>query len=182
MLKIYQAYVDKDEIKIKDKIDFRYGEFDTGINGFGKVKSTNHISRANYELQTLRSFKNYVQRVTKIDGYVEDFVLHNPMTYKTLELVYKDIPRDFETYEEYGLNEEGIILFTNYVSLMYSNDDLVQRIFGRNPETGMYLIMPNATFSMTRGILGNSPTENYEVLQSQNLGKQLVLAKMNRKI
>ena len=42
--------------------------------------------------------------------------------------------------------------------------------------------MPNASFRMTSDIFNKDTTENYEVLQSQNLGRQLVLTKMNRKI
>lgn len=42
--------------------------------------------------------------------------------------------------------------------------------------------MPNASFSMTLGSFGGEITEKYEVLQSQGLGKQLVLIKMNRNI
>ena len=105
MLKIYQAYADRDEIKIKDQIDFRYGQFDTGLNGFGQVKSGNlSVSRANYELQTLKSFREYLKTVKTIDGYVDYFAIWNPMTYKMLEEKYKDISKDFDTYEEYGLN------------------------------------------------------------------------------
>lgn len=46
----------------------------------------------------------------------------------------------------------------------------------------MYLIMPNASFSMTRDTFGEDVTENYEILQSKSLGRQLVLNKMNRKV
>ena len=35
---------------------------------------------------------------------------------------------------------------------------------------------------MVTGAFGGEVQENYEVLQSQTLGKQLVLTKMNRKI
>lgn len=137
------------------------------------------VSRANYELQTLKSFIEYLKT---INGYVDDFTIWNSITYKMLEEKYKDISKDFNTYEEYGLNEEGILLFTDYIHLKYSNNNLVQRIFGRYPENGMYLIMPNASFRMTSDIFNKNTTENYEVLQSQNLGRQLVLTKMNRKI
>ena len=99
-----------------------------------------------------------------------------------IEEKYKDIPKDFETYEKYGLNEEGILLFTDWVRLIYPHNDLVQKIFGRYPENGMYLILPNASFSMTTSPLSDDVQESYEVLQSQTLGKQLVLTKMNRKI
>lgn len=183
MLKIYNAYVDKDEIKIEDKIDFKYGQFDTGLNGFGQIKSGNYsVSKANYEQQTLKSFKKYIQTVKNIDGYVNNFIIWNPMTYKMIEDKYNNISKDFDTYEQYGLNEEGILLFTDFIRLRYPNDDSVQRIFGRYPENGMYLIMPNAHFSMIKGAFGEDVTENYEVLQSQSLGRQLILTKMNRKV
>lgn len=183
MLKLYRAYPEGGKIKIEDKIDFKYGQFDTGLDGFGEVKSSNlGISKANYELQELRSFKEYVQTVETVDGYVKDFVLWYPMTYEMLKDQYKDIPKKIDTYEQYGLNEEAILLFTDYVRLHYSNNDLVQRIFGRYPDNGMYLIMPNASFSLVIGAYGNHIIEDYEVLQSQNLGKRIILSKMNRKI
>lgn len=183
MLKIYNAYNEHGEIKVEDHIDFRYGQFDTGLNGFGQVKSGNpSCKRANYELQALKYYRNYLQSIKLLDGYVEDFTIFNPLSYEMLEEKYKDIPRDFKTYEQYGLNEEGILLFTNYIRLEYPKDNSVQRIFGRYPETGMYLIMPNASFSMITGTFSKDIEENYEVLQSQNLGRQLVLTKMNRKI
>lgn len=183
MLKIYNAYSEDGTIKIKDYIDFSYGKFDTGLNGFGQVKSCNlSCKRANYELQDLKHYEDYLRSVKLTDGYVQDFVIWNPLTYKMLEEKYKDIPRDFETYEKYGLNEEGILLFTDWIRLTSPQDDSVQRIFGRYPENGMYLIMPNASFSMSTGSLSDNVQENYEVLQSQTLGKQLVLTKMNRKI
>ncbi len=183
MLKIYNAYSEHGNIKIEDHIDFRYGQFDTGLNGFGQVKSGNlSCKRANYELQDLKYYTDYLKRVKLIDGYVEDFVIWNPQSYEMLEEKYKDISRDFETYEKYGLNEEGILLFTDWIRLTYPHDDSVQRIFGRHSENGMYLIMPNASFSMTTASLSDDVQENYEVLQSQTFGKQLVLTKMNRKI
>ena len=104
------------------------------------------------------------------------------MTYKMLEEEYKDISKDLDTYEKYSLNEEGILLFTDYINLMYSNDGSVKKIFGRYSENGMYLIMPNAQFSMTKSKFGESVTENYEALQSQSVGKQIILTKMNRKV
>ena len=182
MLKIYYAYSNNGKIKLDDHIDFEYGQFNTGLNGFGYVKSGNlSVSKANYELQTLKSFKEYFKTIKTIDGYVEDLAIYNPMTYEILYEKYKDISKDFDTYEKYGLNEEGIILFANHIRLIYPNNDLVQRIFGRYPESGMYLIMPNASFSMTSSLLNEDTLENYEVLQSQSLGRQLSLTKMNRK-
>lgn len=182
MLKIYNAYGENGSIKIQDYIDFSSGQYDTGVNGFGQVKSGNlSCKRANYVLQELKCYLNYLKEVKLTDGYVEDFVMWNPFSYEMLEQQYKDISRDAETYEEYGLNEEGILLFTDLVRLTYPHDNSVQKVFGRYPENGMYLIMPNASFSMTTGFVSDDVQENYEVLQSQTLGRQLALTKMNRK-
>lgn len=140
------------------------------------------MSRANYELQKLKRFREYLQAVKTTDGYVDDFIIWNPMTYESLNDKYRNIPKNFDVYEDYGLNEEGILLFTDYVRLSYPNDDSVQRIFGRYSENGMYLIMPNASFTMKVGTFGNDISEDYELLQSQSVGKRLALTKMNRRI
>lgn len=182
MLKIYNAYSKHGEIQLDDYIDFDYGEFDTGHQGFGQVQSGNlNCKRANYELQNLRGYLDYLRNIKAEDGYVKNFVMYNPVSYEMLEEKYKDIPKDITTYEQFGLNEEGILLFTNYIRLEYSNNDLVQRIFGRYPENGMYLLKPNASIDMLVYPY-RSVQEHYEVLQSENLGRQLILAKMNRKI
>lgn len=183
MLKIYRAFADGEQIKIQDHIKFTHGQFDTGLHGFGQVKTGNYsCTRANYELQALKYYKNYLQSIKKSDGYVENFAIFNPYSYQMLEDKYKDVAKDFDTYEQYGLNEEGILLFTDWVRLEYPLDDSVQRIFGRYPENGMYLIMPNASFDMIIGAFSKDVKESYEVLQSQSLGKRLVLQKMDRKI
>lgn len=183
MLKIYRAFADRGEIKLEDYITFTNGQFDTGLNGFGQVSTGNNsCTRANYELQNLLYYENYLRSVKLEDGYVTDFLIQNPYSYAMLEEDYKDVPKEFDTYEWYGLNEEGILLFTDYIRLEYPQDKSVQRVFGRCPENGMYLVMPNATLNMSIGIFNDSVKENYEVLQSQSLGKRLILQKMNRKI
>lgn len=183
MLKIYRAFADHGEIKLQDHIDFKYGEFDTGIVGFGQVKSGNlSCTRANYELQKLKYYKDYLKNINLEDGFVTNFSIFNPYNYEMLENKYKDISKDFDAYEQYGLNEEGILLFTDYVCLEYPLDGSVQRIFGRHPGNGMYLIMPNASFDMSTDMYSKDVIENYEVLQSKSLGKRLVLQKMDRKI
>lgn len=188
MLKIYRASANNGEIKLDDYISFRSSginnEFNTGANGFGIVNSANpRVTRANYELQALKSFREYIQSVKTTDGFVDDFMLWNPMTYAMLEEKYKDIPKNDEAYEKYGLNEEGILLFTHYINLLNTNDDnLVQRVFGRYEDNGMYLIMPNASFELKRGSFGVDISRRYEVFQSQNLGKKLVLSEIKRKI
>lgn len=182
MIKIYNAYSECGTIKIEDYIEFKQGIYGTGYNGFGNVIASNlNCKKANYELQSLKRYREYLQGIKKEDGYILDFMLWNPVSYEMLEEQYGNIDKDNETYEKYGLNEEAILLFTDYLYLNYPKDNSVQRIFGRYPETGMYLIMPNATFDMRTGSSKAIP-ENYEVLQSQALGKRLSLVKMDRKI
>lgn len=183
MLKIYNAYANHGEIKIEDYITFDNGTFDTGCDGFGKVHAGNYYcKRANYELQTLKSFREYIKNVKNVDGWLQKFTIWNPMSYESLIEEYKNIDRTPETYEKHGLNEEAILLFTNYLRLRYGDDGLTERIFGRFANTGLYLLMPDASVSMTIASHSDEEAENYEVLQSKSLGKQLVLAKMNRNI
>ncbi len=183
MLKIYRVFEEKDQIKIQDYLKFKDGRFNTGLHGFGEIKSGNNdCIKANYELQTLKSYKKYLQSIKKIDGYVQNFLIFNPYNYQMLESQYKDVPKNFEAYEQYGLNEEAILLFADWVRLDYPSDGSVIKIFGRFPECGMYLIMPNASFDVSSGLFNVVDRENYEVLQSQSLGKRLVLQKMDRKI
>lgn len=180
MLKIYKAYANQGKIEIDDYIDFNNGRFDTGLNGFGTVYSGNLFClRANYELQTLKSFREYIKSVKLEDGYIEDFTLFNPYHYCSLKEKYKDLPKDIETYEKYSLNEEAIILFTNYISLKDYNEK-VTRIFGRYLPNSMYLLLPGAKLSMYTGEFQKDIFENYEVLQSDSLGKSLTLTKINR--
>lgn len=183
MLKIYRAFADQGKIKLQDYIDFTHGQFNTGLNGFGQIKTGNYsCTRANYELQQLKDYKKYLQSIKCNDGYVENFAILNPYNYQMIESKYKDTPKEFDIYEQYGLNEEGILLFTDWIRLEYPLNDSIQRIFGRYPESGMYLIMPNASFDMVVGTFSSDVRESYEVLQSKSLGKRLVLHKMDRKI
>lgn len=183
MLRIYRAIADNGQIKLQDHIDFTQGKFDTGLYGFGQIKTLNSdCIRVNYELQKLKDFKEYLQSIKCNDGYVENFAITNPHNYQMIESIYKRFPKNFDAYEQHGLNEEGILLFTDLVRLEYISTSSIQRIFGRNPESGMYLIMPNASFNMIAGAVSNKVRENYKVLQGQSLGKKLVLQKMNRSL
>ena len=182
MLKIYNAYEDHGEIKVEDYITFNYGSFHTGYDGFGEVHSGNlNCIRANYELQTLKSFKEGLKSIKTIDGWVQNFMIWSPKSYKLLAEEDKDIKKTAEAYEAYGLNEEAILLFTDFISLT-PNDNLTQNLFGRCADTGLYLLMPNASIDMKIASHCDEDKENYEVLQSQSLGKRLILAKMNRRI
>lgn len=182
MLKIYRAHNLRGKIALQDHIDFEYGRFYTGLHGFGDVLSGNlSCKTANYEYQSLVAYEKYLKKIETNDGYVENFLLYNPLSYESLEEKFKNISKNSKTYEEYGLNEEGILLFTNSINIKYEDSNLVKRIFGRFPDTGMYLLKPDASIIMTPSF-GDKIEEKYEVLQSKTLGKQLVLNKMNRKL
>ena len=104
----------------------------------------------------------------------------NPYSYQGLFDVYKDFSLSEVDYEKYSLNEEAILLFTDFVYIKNYNPDLVQKIFDRFPETAMYLLLPNATFDMFISDSKNSDVENYEVLQSNGVGRRLILQQMKR--
>lgn len=182
MLKIYNAFNNHGEVVIQDYIDFKSGRFNTGLNGFGMIKSGNpSCKRANYELQELKDYKKYLESIKQEDGYVIDYYIFNPVNYEMLKKIYKNVKKNEESYEKYGLNEEALLLFTKNVRVL-NKDNLVKRIFGRYSENSLYLVMPNASFGVTTDTLKTTPDEKYEVLQSKKLGKQLVLAKMKRNI
>lgn len=187
MLKIYRAHDLHGEIIVDDYLEFKHGIYNTGIPfGFGEVKCSGSIlnpsKKVNYDWTSTKRYAELTRKFAKIeDGFVTNFYLNNPYNYEEFEERFKDIPKTEKDYEKYQLNEEAILLFTDRIILTYKNDGLIERVFGRWPETGMYLIRPDATFTMTTS-LSPKTEETYEVLQSKNLGKQLILAKLNRKI
>lgn len=139
-------------------------------------------TKANYNLQTLEDFERYTKSLKFSDGFVENFSILYPYDYEKLEETFKNIPKTLETYEKKGLNEEAILLFTESVNLDYRLDGSVKKILGRYPDTGLYLLMPDATFDMQNAIFFDEPRANCEVIQSKTLGKRLVLQKFDRKI
>lgn len=181
MLKIYRAY-SHEGVVLQKGIPFISGVYDTGYAGFGNVLRGNvgcECQTANYELVTLSAFEECLKSVKVIDGYVQNFRLWMPASYDMLEERCKDLPKDEETYKTYHLNEEAILLFTEHVYLTYKNNELVKKVFGRVPSHGMYILKPGAMVTM---MPSNHQEETYEVFQSQSLGKQLVLSKLDRKI
>lgn len=180
MLKIYNAYCEYERIVLKDYIVFIRGQSDTRIQGFGHIKSSDiKIRRANYINMPLEQFLNYVISLQQSDGYVTDFTMYNPLNYEMLE-EYVHIMQATGTSEHHDLDEEGVILFTNYVELNYQNNELIKKLLGRVTYNGMYLLKPNAIFSMRPSML--EEYNEYEVLQSNNSGRRLILSKMDRKI
>ena len=178
MLKIYNAQANHGEIKLDDFIRFDHGRFDTGLNGFGQVSAGAKCTRANYDLESIQDFLDYSKSVKVEDGWIDKFVLWNPISYEELVEQYNIVPRTLEDYERAGLNEEGILLFTNYVNIGSNDGKQLERIFGRDMHTGLYLLRPNDSISMSIDTYNRK--ENYEVLQSQKPGKKLILAKMKR--
>ena len=187
MLKIYRAHDLHGEIVVDDYLEFKNGIYDTGLPfGFGEVNCPRSVlipsKKVNYDWTSTNRYTELTRKFANIrDGFVSDFFLNNPYSYEEFEEKFKDIPKTQEDYKKYGLNEEAILLFTDRIILKYKNDGLIERVFGRWPETGMFLIKPNATFTMATSFSEDEP-ETYEVLQSKNIGKQLVLTKLNRKI
>ena len=187
MLKIYRAHDLHGQIVVDDYLEFKYGIYDTGLPfGFGDVNCPGNTlipsKKINYVWTSINRYTELTRKFANIqDGFATDFYLNNPYSYEELEERFKDVPKTQKDYEKYGLNEEAILLFTDRIQLNYKNDGLIERVFGRWPETGMYLIKPNSTFTMTTSFSPKAE-ETYEVLQSKNIGKQLVLTKLNRKI
>ena len=91
------------------------------------------------------------------------------------------IEKTEENYERFGLNEEAVLFFMEGLMLSNYDEKLVKRYFGRRPLTGMYILKPGARFSLATGPF-DEDREDYEVFQSESLGKQLVLTKLDRKI
>ena len=104
MLKIYRAFADRGEIKLEDYITFTNGQFDTGLNGFGQVSTGNNLRSVKLE-----------------DGYVTDFIIQNPYSYAMLEKNFKDLSKEFDTYEWYGLERRGNFIIYRLYSFRISS-------------------------------------------------------------
>lgn len=181
MLKIYKVSNLYGNIKLEDHIQFENGICQYGLYGFGQISSNNpSINIANYELLNLKAFLDNLEKLERKENFVENFTLMNPQNYETVFETYKDVPKTMEDYDRFGLNEEAVLLFTNWVEIKYKNEELVKKLLGKK-EVALYLLKPNAEIIM-KPALFDTPEEDYELLQSNNVGKRLVLQKMNRKI
>ena len=178
MLRIYNAYANKEDIVIENYIKFNeMGRFDTGLNGFGQIHSGNlSVRRVSLERSTLDSFKNQVKDAKVIDGYLDNFILYTPTNEELLHEKFKDLIKTSEDYEKYRLTEEAVLLFVDYLEVKPIDD--ITRLFGRYYNNGLYLIEPNNRFTLSNG----SKEEIYEVLQSNSLTKELTLSKVKRLI
>lgn len=186
MLKIYRAYDFQGKIVLDDYIEFKRGIFTTGPNGFGDIIISKDMDKTskkvNYEYISAKNYVELTRQFAELnDGFLTQSPFFNLYSYEDLENKFKNVFKSESEYEKYGLNEEGILLFTNYINLKYLNDGLIEKIFGRYPGTSLHLLKPGATLAMET-IMQPKIEETYEVLQSKNIGKQLILNKLNRKI
>ncbi len=177
MLKIYNALANYNRIKIKDYIEFVNGQYDIGDEGFGKIYTDDlHCKKAHYVLQRLKTFEMYVKSIELVDGKSKNFLMLNLIEDRKLKEELKNVVSLFGNYEKIHLKEEAILLFTNHINLKYSDAKLIRKVFDSGNGNDLYLLRPKATFTMTS--ISSANEENYEVLQSESLGRQLVLAKL----
>lgn len=186
MLKIYNVYPLHGKIVLKDYITFNYGVFKIGmVSEYGNVMcgdKTTYNKVVNYEHTSINDYVKLSKEETKSkDSFNKKIKIYNPFSLEELEEKFKDVPKNAESYEKYNLNEEGILLFADCIRIKYENTELVQKILGRYPGTGLYLVRAGAIFTMST-MFSQEKRETYEVLQSENLGKQLIIAKLNRSI
>ena len=192
MLKLYRASQLHDEIKLEKGIVFERGKFDTGssVNSYGVIEANGiHMvdepKKVLYEYQDLNieRYKNFPRE----DGFLNHFFFNSPHTSESIKKYIEDhnILNTEEDYERYGLNDEAILLFTSNVSLKFNkeNSEFIKQVFGRVIGTSGYILLPNANFKMGITSYGSEKDENYEdyeVIQSNGLGKQLYLVKKDR--
>ncbi len=183
MIKIYNAIGENGKVILKKGIKFNHGSFNTGYNGYGSIMSgRNDCKTANYLLEDLEYFRRYVLGIERIDGFIRNnnFMFYNPYSIEELENLQKSVGLPKRV-----LNEEGILLFTDYANVDYHRDDneaaKVKRIFGRFPETGAYILLPGAELEMSFPAYHNESKAEYEVIESGSVPKQLYLTKKDRK-
>lgn len=179
MLKLYTAYGNQGKVEIRDGVTFKNGIY-SPWEGYGDIHSgyLNINGNINYDIRSLKEFKDYVKNLEFSDGYVQDFRLH-VVTDEELKILESTILKNELSYKKQRLNEEAVLLLTDWVTIDYINNELIERILGRYNECGMYLIKPNATFTMSFPN-SDSEKEHYEVLQSKSLGTELQLVKTRR--
>lgn len=186
MLKIYNAIGDQGKVVLKKGIPFQNERFSTGHQGYGDIISgKSSCEQADYLLESLPYFLKYVENIELFDGFIrnKDLIFYNPYSLKELEEYLKSIKINENDYESFGLNEEAILLFADFVDLKYKEENKkIKRILGRYPETASYILLPGAEFEMNFPDNPTTLANKYEVLQSKGTGKQLILTKLERNL
>ena len=190
MLKLYRASQFHDKIKIEKGIVFENGHFETGlpVNSYGNIEACginfwDENKRMLYEYQDLNvdKYKNW----PKQDGFLDKFFFYSPHTSESLKKYIEEnnISNTEEDFKRFGLNDEAILLFTSNINLKFDkeNSELIKQVFGRVIGTSGYILLPNANFKMAiTSYKDDNQYEDYEVIQSNSLGKQLYLTKKDR--
>ena len=91
MLKIYEASLNNRNIVLKNYITFENGVYDTG---YGFVYAGNNCVRANYDIETFKTFKENLKYVKIEDNYIKNFMLMNPIDNTTLAKKLNDIKKE----------------------------------------------------------------------------------------
>lgn len=134
-----------------------------------------------YDLHSLKEFKKLILEYQKNKDVVPIFhsKLFDFISFDEYQEKCKNIPKNVNSYEKFGLNEEAILLFTSYVEFYTETKELVQVI---NEEDfwgyGIYLLEPGAIVYLES--LFFSSNKEFEVLQSKGLGKRLSLSFMDK--
>lgn len=187
MLKIYNAYSSGREFRLDDYLYFEDKTIDTGYKGKDTLcridRGTSEGSVVNYDLTDLQEYIEYLNSIKITDENAYNIAMLNPASYRSLLEKSKDVPETLEAYEENGLNEEAILLFTQNIGTKNYDNNLAKKIIGGSrSDAGLFLLQPNATITLVHYGLFSEREKDFEVLQSRKLGKRLVLAEMGRKI
>lgn len=178
MLKIYNAIGQGGKVVLKRGIKFNNGRFD---NGYGTIISGGYGKKADYILDDRKWFEKYILTLEQSDGFnrKDNFILYNTYSLEELETCRKE-----EEYSNsYQKDEEGILLFTDYVSVDFQKDSpKVKRILGRFPETGAYILLPTAEIKLSFPAYSDKSECEYEVIKSNSKPKQLYLIRTDREI
>lgn len=177
MIKIYNAKSSKKgEITLNDYIEFdENGVYEPYINSFGEIICDNGIKKANYDLMSLDTLYEYLSKLEVINKELK-LKLVSPVDYNYVNKEFDFVSKsNINKYS--SLIEEAVLLITDYVYLI-NHDDKVKKIYSRCPETGLYVVEPNAQFTM-RSPDYSFIKHDYELLQSRNAGKRLILSRMD---
>lgn len=181
MLKIYNAVGVNGKVVLKRGIKFDHGRYNTGHDGYGTIVSARgDCKSADYLIEDLEYFKDRVRKVEKKDGWIRNnsFILYSP--YSALELEERQESGELPWT---GLDEEAVLLFTDYVTIGYDKNKYnIRKMFGRFPEYGAFILLPGAEFDMSFPAYYEESVADYEVVRSMNKPKQLYLTKADRKI
>lgn len=175
MIKLYRLEQFQDDIKLYKGIPFENGEYFSDPNrGYGIIKNGDGLNKTMVALYDYPKFyKEDFDDIKTNDGFLEDFYISHP---KSVEMINK--------YNKPLLKDEAVLLLTQNINIkvVAGFEDKVSRIFGRFNETAGYILLPGAAFQAGIHDMNESNIkyENFELIESNGFGKQLVLTKLDR--